>query len=210
MCLPGGYICYNTNTIQATNEFLKSTIKRETVLAADIAWHSHSLPATYTSNIPSVVLFPSNFPLKVTFHLNQALGWKTQTKTKKEARDGGNSHVQAAETVHTRPVCVCVCMPPAPDSIITESAIICSHQSKIKAITCVSAFTAVIKANSTVIYLRYVNITAFAPSLPPQMLPASLIHKYLKASKVCVNVTGWDVWWQGCLVTSAGLTRQVK
>lgn len=43
---PEGYICYNTNIIQATNEFLKSAIKRETTAATDIA-----LALTYLSSL---------------------------------------------------------------------------------------------------------------------------------------------------------------
>lgn len=79
-CLPGGYICYNTNIIQATNEFLKSTIKGETTPAAHITLALASLLTQAIFQV--VVLLPSNFPLKVAFHLNQALGVGIQTKTK--------------------------------------------------------------------------------------------------------------------------------
>lgn len=59
------------------------------------------------------------------------------------------------------------------DSRSTDSAIICRHQSNIKAVICVSAFGAVIKANSPAIYLRCVNIAAFSVSQSCLMLAAS-------------------------------------
>lgn len=66
--LPGGYIGYNTNIMQATsewmNEFLKRTINRETTAAADIALALASLPATYTSNILSCCFASIKFPIK--------------------------------------------------------------------------------------------------------------------------------------------------
>lgn len=68
----------------------------------------------------------------------------------------------STESVHAG---LCVRLQRLTDSIIMESAIICSHQSNIKAITCVSAFSVVIKANSTAIYLRCVNITALSLSV---------------------------------------------
>lgn len=113
----------------------------------------------------------------MTFHLNQALGVGTQTKTK-GGEGWGNSQVQLhAQQLCAHSSCVhtawCVYLQHLTDSIIMGSAIISSHQSNIKAITCVSAFSVVIKANSTVIYLRCVNIPAFSPSLVPHMLLAS-------------------------------------
>lgn len=62
--LPGGYICYNTNIIEATNEFLKSTIRGETTLATDITLALASLPASYTSNIPSCCFASIKFSIK--------------------------------------------------------------------------------------------------------------------------------------------------
>lgn len=89
--LPAGCICYNTNITEASNEFLKSTIKRETTPAAATAMPLASPLLLLTQAIfQVVVLLPSNFPLKVTFHLNQALGVRTQTKTK-EGKGWGNS-----------------------------------------------------------------------------------------------------------------------
>lgn len=77
-CLPGGYICHSTNITQATNEFLKSTIKGEATPAACITL---ALASLLTQAIfQAVVLLPSNFPLKLAFHLNQALGVAMQTK----------------------------------------------------------------------------------------------------------------------------------
>lgn len=71
-CLPGGYICYSVIITQTANEFLKSTIKGEATPAANIAL---ALASLLTQAIfQAVVLLPSNFPLKVAFHLNQALG----------------------------------------------------------------------------------------------------------------------------------------
>lgn len=117
----------------------------------------------------------------MTFHLNQALGVGTQTKTK-GGEGWGNSQVQLhAQQLCAHSSCVhtawCVYLQHLTDSIIMGSAIISSHQSNIKAITCVSAFSVVIKANSTVIYLRCVNIPAFSPSLVPHMLLASHLWK---------------------------------
>lgn len=123
-------------------------------------WHLPPFLLLTQAIFQVVVLLPSNFPLKVTFHLNQALGVGTQTKTK-GGEGWGNSQVQ----LHAQQLCA--------HSSCVHTAIISSHQSNIKAITCVSAFSVVIKANSTVIYLRCVNIPAFSPSLVPHMLLAS-------------------------------------
>lgn len=123
-------------------------------------WHLPPFLLLTQAIFQVVVLLPSNFPLKVTFHLNQALGVGTQTKTK-GGEGWGNSQVQ----LHAQQLCA--------HSSCVRTAIISSHQSNIKAITCVSAFSVVIKANSTVIYLRCVNIPAFSPSLVPHMLLAS-------------------------------------
>ena len=83
--------------IQATNEFLKSTIKGETTPAADIALALASLLTQAIFQV--VVLPPSNFPLKVAFHLNQALGVGIQTKTK------GGEGILTYSRVHERQVC---------------------------------------------------------------------------------------------------------
>lgn len=102
-CLPGGYICYSTNITQATNEFLKSTIKGEATPAAHIAL---ALASLLTQAIfQAVVLLPSNFPLKVAFHLNQALGVGMQTKTIRKVRDGG---ILTYSYMHEHQVCTCV------------------------------------------------------------------------------------------------------
>lgn len=140
-------------------------------------WHLPPFLLLTQAIFQVVVFLPSNFPLKVTFHLNQALGVGTQTKTK-GGEGWGNSQVQLhAQQLCAHSSCVhtawCVYLQHLTDSIIMGSAIISSHQSNIKAITCVSAFSVVIKANSTVIYLRCVNIPAFSPSLVPHMLLAS-------------------------------------
>lgn len=45
-------------------------------------WHLPSFLLVTQAIFQVVVLLPSNFPLKVTFHLNQALGVATQTKAK--------------------------------------------------------------------------------------------------------------------------------
>lgn len=208
-CLPGGYICYNTNIIQATNEFLKSTIKGETTPAADIALALASLPATYTSNIPSCCFASIKFSIKSGIS-SKSSPWGGDKK-KKEVRDGGNSHVQLRGRAASLCAGLCVCLQRLTDSIIMESAIICSHQSNIKAITCVSAFSVVIKANSTAIYLRCVNITAFSPSLC--LLLCCRHHtteiKFQRGRCVCVcgGCCGMHVWhW----VTSVGLTRHAK
>lgn len=93
---------------------------------------------------------------------------------------------------------LCVRLQHLTDSIIMESAIICSHQSNIKAITRVSAFRVVIKANSTVIYLRCVNITAFsasASSYAASFTTLKNIHNYSKAR--CVRVYVCAEWRSG-------------
>lgn len=112
-CLPGGYICYNTNIIQATNEFVKSTIKRgEKTSAADIALPLASLPATYTSNIPGGCFASITFSIKSDISSKLNPGVETQTKTKGgEGRE--NSHVQWRARSHNMCVRARVCLPAA-------------------------------------------------------------------------------------------------
>lgn len=94
-CLPawGGYICNSTNITQATNEFLKSTIKGEAAPAAHIALALASL-LTQAIFQAVVLLSPKYFPLKVAFHQHRALGagiWRTTTE---EGERWQNSHLQ--------------------------------------------------------------------------------------------------------------------
>lgn len=129
---PAGYICPTTNIIQATNEFLKSTIKRETAPAADSALALGSLSATYTSNIPTCCFASITFSIKSDIS-SKSSPWGGKADTKGNSGEGWrSSHVQ------------CVRSQRWTDSIITESAI--------KAITCVFTITEVIKANIMVIY----------------------------------------------------------
>ncbi len=120
----------------------------------------------------------------------------------------------STESVHAG---LCVRLQHLTGSIIMESAIICSHQSNIKAITCVSAFTVVIKANSTAIYLRCVNITAFSPSLCP--LLCCRLHtteiKFITIPKQGVYVCAGGCCGMGSVAAkggggSVGLIRHVK
>lgn len=94
-CLPawGGHICNSTNITQATNEFLKSTIKGEAAPAAHIALALASL-LTQAIFQAVVLLSPKYFPLKVAFHQHRALGagiWRTTTK---EGERWEKSHLQ--------------------------------------------------------------------------------------------------------------------
>lgn len=121
------------------------------------------------------------------------MGWEPRQKLK-EVKDGG-----ILKYSYTHSSCVhtawCVYLQHLTDSIIMGSAIISSHQSNIKAITCVSAFSVVIKANSTVIYLRCVNIPAFSPSLDPHMLLAS--HHWKKNAQPSYSKVGVCVFMRG-------------
>lgn len=102
-CLPawGGYICNSTNITQATNEFLKSTIKGEAAPAAHIALALASL-LTRAIFQAVVLLSPKYFPLKVAFHQHRALGagiWRTSTK---EGERRENSHLQSHVCASTK------------------------------------------------------------------------------------------------------------
>lgn len=101
-CL-GATFCYSTNIIQAANELSESTIKRETTPAAHIALPLASLLTQAIFQV--VVLLPSSFPLKVAFHLNQALGVGIQTKTK-----GGEGRGKFSRTVACAKSCTPACV----------------------------------------------------------------------------------------------------
>ena len=189
-CLPEGYISYNSNVIQATNEFQKSTIKGETTPATNVALALAAIPATYTSNIPSCCFASIKFSIKSDISSKSSPWGGDPDKNWRRWGMGGDSHVllraQAPRSVHVGP---CVRLQPLTDSIIMSSAIICSHQCNIKAITCVSAFSVVIKANSTAIYLRCVNITALSPPTVSSYAAGFTPLKYnsqLAHSSVCV------------------------
>lgn len=116
--LPGGYICYNTNIIQATNEFLKSTIKGETNPAAATVLALASFAATYTSNIPGCCCASITFSIKSDISSKLNPGVETRTKKTKEGKRLENSHVQFWVRLHSREhLGLYVCVPPAPNRL---------------------------------------------------------------------------------------------